>query len=241
MPMSAPVDRGDNRLLSALPDEAWRKWSPHLEALEMPLGHVLAESGASLRDVYFPTTAIVSLLNVMANGASGEIAIVGNDGIVGVSHFLGGGSMLSRAVVRSAGWGFRLNAQVVMEEFGRSAGARDLFLRYTQALITQMAQTAVCNRHHTVDQQLCRLLLLTPDRLQGSELVITQESMAEALGVRREGVTEAAGRLQNDLVIRYSRGRIVVMDHRALKQRACECYSVVKKEYSRLLPERPAL
>jgi CRP-like cAMP-binding protein len=240
MSMSAAADRADNRLLAALPDEAWRRWSPHLKALELPRGHVLAESGASLSDVYFPTSAIVSLLNVMANGATGEIAVVGNDGIVGVSLFLGGGSMLSRAVVRGAGWGFRLNAQVVMEEFNHSAGTRDLFLRYTQALITQMAQTAVCNRHHTVDQQLCRLLLLSLDRSQGSELVMTQELIAELLGVRREGVTEAAGHLQNDLLIRYARGRIVVLDHRGLEQRACECYSVVKKEYSRLLPDRPA-
>jgi CRP-like cAMP-binding protein len=240
MSMSAPADRADNGLLAALPDEAWRRWSPHLKALEMPLGHVLAESGASLSEVYFPTTAIVSLLNVMANGASGEIAVVGNEGIVGVSLFLGGGSMLSRVVVRSAGWGFRLSARIVMEEFDRSAEARHRFLRYTQALITQMAQTAACNRHHTVVQQLCRLLLLSLDRSQGSELVMTQALIAELLGVRREGVTEAAGRLQKDLLIRYARGRIQVLDRRALEQRACECYSVVKKEYSRLLPDRPA-
>ncbi len=240
MPIAAPANRGDNRLLAALPEEAWRRWSPHLKALKMPLGQVLPEPGASLSEVYFPTTAIVSLLNVMANGASGEIAVVGNDGIVGVALFLGGGSMLSRPVVRSAGWGLRLDAQAAMEEFARSAGVRLLLLRYTQALITQMAQTAVCNRYHTVDQQLCRLLLLSLDRSQGSELVMTQELISELLGVRREGVTEAAGRLQKDRVIRYARGRIVVLDHRGLELRACECYSVASKEYSRLLPDRPA-
>jgi len=206
----------------------------------MPLGAVLAESGANLSHVYFPTTAIVSLAYIMQDGSSAEIAVVGNEGLVGVSLFLGGGSMLTRAFVRSAGWGLRLDARIMSEEFKGSAVTQQLFLRYTQALITQMAQTAVCNRHHSVEKQLCRLLLLSLDRLHGNELVMTQELAAELLGVRREGVTEAAGHLQKDGLIRYTRGHITVLDRRALEKRACECYSVVKKEYSRLLPDRPA-
>jgi CRP-like cAMP-binding protein len=238
--MLATSDPRHNRLLAALPDETRWRWSPQLEAVEMPLGHVLAESGASLNDVYFPTTAIVSLLNVMADGSSAEIAVVGNDGIVGVSLFMGGGSTLSRAVVRCAGRGFRLSAGAMMEEFDRCLATKRLFLRYTQALITQMAQTAVCNRHHSVDQQLCRWLLLSLDRSQRSDLMLTHELIAGMLGVRREGVTEAAVRLQKDGLIRYARGRISVLDRRGMEQRACECYSVVKAEYSRLLPDRPA-
>jgi CRP-like cAMP-binding protein len=238
--MLDPSDPRHNRLLAALPDEVWQRWSPQLQTLEMPLGEVLAEAGASLSHVYFPTTALVSLLYVTAERSSAEIAVVGNEGIVGVSLFMGGGSTLSRAVVQSAGQGFRLSAQAMMEEFNRSAAAMRLFLRYTQALITQMAQTAVCNRHHSLDQQLCRWLLLSLDRLQGNELVMTQELIADMLGVRREGVTEAAGRLQQDGLIRYARGHITVLDRRGLEQRVCECYSVVKKEYLRLLPDRPA-
>jgi len=238
--MLDPSDLRHNRLLAALPDEVWRRWSPQLQALQMPLGEVLAEAGTSLSHVYFPTTALVSLLYVTAEGSSAEIARVGNEGIVGVSLFMGGGSTLSRAVVQSAGQGFRLSAQAIMEEFNRSAAAMRLFLRYTQALITQMAQTAVCNRHHSLEQQLCRWLLLSLDRLQGNELVMTQELIADMLGVRREGVTEAAGRLQQDGLIRYARGHITVLDRRGLEQRVCECYSVVKKEYLRLLPDRPA-
>jgi CRP-like cAMP-binding protein len=191
--------------------------------------------------VYFPTTALVSLLHITAEGSSAEIAVVGNDGVVGVSLFMGGGSTLSRAVVQSAGQGFRLSAQAMMEEFNRSAATMRLFLRYTQALITQMAQTAVGNRHHSLEQQLCRWLLLSLDRLQGNELVMTQELIAAMLGVRREGVTEAAGRLQQHGLIRYARGHITVLDRRGLEQRVCECYSVVKKEYLRLLPDRPAM
>ncbi|HLZ98754.1 MAG TPA: Crp/Fnr family transcriptional regulator [Steroidobacteraceae bacterium] len=229
-----------NHLLAALPDEERRRWSARLEASEMPLGAVLAESGANLSHVYFPTTAIVSLAYIMQDGSSAEIAVVGNEGLVGVSLFLGGGSMLTRAFVRSAGWGLRLDARIMSEEFKGSAVTQQLFLRYTQALITQMAQTAVCNRHHSVEKQLCRLLLLSLDRLHGNELVMTQELAAELLGVRREGVTEAAGHLQKDGLIRYTRGHITVLDRRALEKRACECYSVVKKEYSRLLPDRPA-
>ena len=206
----------------------------------MPLGLVLYESGATLSHVYFPTTAIVSLLYVMENGASAEIAVVGNEGIVGISLFMGGESTPSRAVVQSAGRGFRLKAQIVKDEFNRAGPVLHLLLRYTQALITQMAQTAVCNRHHSLDQQLCRWLLLSLDRLQDNELVMTQELIANMLGVRREGVTEAALKLQQDGLIRYARGRITVLDRPAIEKRTCECYAVVHKEYQRLLPVKQA-
>jgi CRP-like cAMP-binding protein len=229
-----------NHLLAALPDAERRRWSPQLERVDMPLGHVLYESGGTLSHVYFPTTAIVSLLYVMGNGASAEIAVVGNEGIVGISLFMGGDSTSSRAVVQSAGLGFRLKAQIVKEEFNRTGPVLHLLLRYTQALITQMAQTAVCNRHHTLDQQLCRWLLLSLDRLQGNELEMTQELIANMLGVRREGVTEGAVKLQQAGLIRYSRGHITVLDRAGLETRSCECYSVVKKEYNRLLPEKTA-
>ena len=202
----------------------------------MPLGQVLYESGGTMQHVYFPTTAIVSLLYVMENGASAEIAVVGNEGIVGVSLFMGGGSTPSRAVVQSAGEGFRLNAQALKDEFDQAGPVLHLLLRYTQALITQMAQTAVCNRHHALDQQLCRWLLLSLDRLKNNELVMTQELIANMLGVRREGVTECALKLQKAGLIRYARGRITVLDRPGLEQRTCECYAVVKKEYDRLLP-----
>jgi len=202
----------------------------------MPLGAVLYEPGITLTHVYFPTTAIVSLLYVMENGGSAEIAVVGNEGIVGVSLFMGGESTPSRAVVQSAGTGFRLKAQIMKNEFYRAGPVLHLLLRYTQALITQMSQTAVCNRHHTLDQQLCRWLLLSLDRLQGNELVMTQELIANMLGVRREGVTEGALKLQQAGLIRYARGHITVIDRPALEKRSCECYLVVKKEYDRLLP-----
>jgi CRP-like cAMP-binding protein len=229
-----------NHLLAALPGAEWRRWSPQLERVDMPLGHVLYESGDTLSHVYFPTTAIVSLLYVMGNGASAEIAVVGNEGIVGISLFMGGDSTSSRAVVQSAGLGFRLKAQIMKEEFNRTGPVLHLLLRYTQALITQMAQTAVCNRHHTLDQQLCRWLLLSLDRLQCNELLMTQELIANMLGVRREGVTEGAVKLQQAGLIRYSRGHITVLDRAGLETRSCECYSVVKKEYNRLLPEKTA-
>jgi CRP-like cAMP-binding protein len=206
----------------------------------MPLGQVLYESGAMLTHVYFPTTSIVSLLYVMENGASAEIAVVGNEGIVGISLFMGGESTPSRAVVQSAGHGFRLEAQLMKNEFHRAGPVLHLLLRYTQALITQMSQTAVCNRHHSLDQQLCRWLLLSLDRLQGDELVMTQELIANMLGVRREGVTEAAVRLQHAGLISYARGHITVLDRSGLEKRTCECYAVVKKEYDRLLPENVA-
>jgi CRP-like cAMP-binding protein len=201
---------------------------------------VLYEPGSALSHVYFPTTAIVSLLYVMENGASAEIAIVGNEGIVGISLFMGGESTPSRAVVQSAGQGFRLTAQTIKDEFDRSGPVMHLLLRYTQALITQMAQTAVCNRHHTLDQQLCRWLLLSLDRLRGSELVMTQELIANMLGVRREGVTEGALKLQRAGLIRYARGHVTVLDRPGLEKRTCECYAVVKSEYDRLLPPKLA-
>jgi CRP-like cAMP-binding protein len=229
-----------NLLLAALPDMEWQRWLPQLEPVDMPLGLVLYESGATLSHVYFPTTAIVSLLYVMENGASAEIAVVGNEGIIGISLFMGGESTPSRAVVQSAGKGVRLKAQVVKEEFNRAGPVLHLLLRYTQALITQMAQTAVCNRHHSLDQQLCRWLLLSLDRLQDNELVMTQELIANMLGVRREGVTEAALKLQQDGLIRYARGRITVLDRPAIERRTCECYAVVHKEYQRLLPLKEA-
>lgn len=238
--MSVAIDPRRNKLLASLPEAEWERWRPQLEAVEMPLGQVLYESGIALSHVYFPTSAIVSLLYVMENGASAEIAVVGNEGIVGISLFMGGESTPSRAVVQSAGQGFRLRAQVIKEEFTRPP-ILHLLLRYTQALITQMAQTAVCNRHHSLDQQLCRWLLLSLDRLEGSELVMTQELIANMLGVRREGVTEGALKLQRAGLIRYARGRISVLNRRGLEQRTCECYAVVKKEYDRLLPDRNAL
>jgi CRP-like cAMP-binding protein len=237
--MATLIDPRRNHLLAALPDAEWQRWLPQLEWVEMPLGEVLYESGATMSHVYFPTSAIVSLLSVMDNGASAEIAVVGNEGIVGISLFMGGESTPSRAVVQSAGQGFRLRAPAIKDEFNR-APVLHLLLRYTQALITQMAQTAVCNRHHTLDRQLCRWLLLSLDRLQGNELVMTQELIANMLGVRREGVTEAAFKLQKVGLIRYARGRITVLDRKGLEKRSCECYAVVKKEYDRLLPEQLA-
>jgi CRP-like cAMP-binding protein len=203
----------------------------------MPLGHVLYESGATLTHIYFPTTAIVSLLYVMENGASAEIAVVGNEGLVGVSLFMGGESTPSRAVVQSAGEGFRLQAELLKDEFNRAGPVLHLLLRYTQALITQMSQTAVCNRHHSLDQQLCRWLLLSLDRLRTNELTMTQELIANMLGVRREGVNEAAHKLQEARLIEHTRGRIMVLDRPGLEKRTCECYAVVKREYDRLLPK----
>jgi CRP-like cAMP-binding protein len=229
-----------NRLLAALPAAVGDRWLSELESVEMPLGQVLYESGGTLSHVYFPTTAIVSLLYVMANGASAEIAVVGNDGLVGVALFMGGESTSSRAVVQSAGRGFRLNAKSLKDEFNANGPVLHLLLRYTQALITQMAQTAVCNRHHSLDQQLCRWLLLSLDRLQGSDLMMTQELIANMLGVRREGVTECALKLQADGLIRYSRGHIAILDRTRLETRSCECYAVVKSEYDRLLPQHVA-
>ena len=226
----------ENTLLSVLPSSIREHWLPHLEPVEMRLGEVVYEPGATLSHVYFPTTAIVSLLYVLENGESAEIAVVGYEGIVGVSLFMGGKSAPSRAVVQSGGQGFRLRAAILQEQFDQAGPVLHLLLRYTQALLTQMGQTAVCNRHHSLDQQLCRWLLLSLDRLQGDVLVMTQELIANMLGVRREGVTECAVRLQRAGLIRYSRGRISVLDRPGLEKRTCECYAVVKREYDRLLP-----
>ena len=234
------ADPRKNRLLKALPDAEWDRWLPHLEAVEMPLGKVLYEPGVRLTHVYFPTTSIVSLLYVMEDGASAEIAVVGDDGLVGISLFMGGESTTNRAVVQSAGLGFRLKANLLMLEFNRAGPVLHLLLRYTQALITQMAQTAVCNRHHSLDQQLCRWLLLSLDRLPSNELIMTQELIANMLGVRREGVTEAAGNLDKAGLINYRRGHITVLDRGGLEKRTCECYAVVKQEYDRLLPSTKA-
>jgi CRP-like cAMP-binding protein len=235
------ADPRSNHLLAALPPAEWQRWAPLLEWVDLPLGQVMSEPGHALSHVYFPATAIVSLLYVLENGSSAEIAVVGNEGVVGISLFMGGESTPSRAVVQSAGYGWRLRASVVKEEFHRAGPVMHLLLRYTQALITQMAQTAVCNRHHSLDQQLCRWLLLSLDRLHGAELVMTQELIANMLGVRREGVTEAALKLQKLGLIRYARGHITVLDRSGLEARTCECYAVVKKEYDRLLPASPAV
>ncbi len=227
----------ENHLLAALPKAEFQRWLPQFEVVSLTLGEVLYESGSALSHVYFPTTAIVSLLYVMQNGASAEIAVVGNEGLVGISLFMGGESTPSRAVVQSAGHGWRLPAQAMKDEFNRGGPVLHLLLRYTQALITQMSQTAVCNRHHSLDQQLCRWLLLSLDRLKGNQLVMTQELIANMLGVRREGVTEGALKLQQAGLIRYARGKIIVLDRAGLEARTCECYAVVKKEYERLLPD----
>ncbi|MGA8009022.1 MAG: Crp/Fnr family transcriptional regulator [Thiomonas sp.] len=230
-----------NHLLAALPDGESQRWLSLLEPVDLPLGLILFESGLPPSHAYFPTTAIVSLLYVLEDGDSAEMAVVGNEGVVGISLFLGGESTPSRAVVQSAGRGYRLTSKAIQEAFNRSGPVMHLMLRFTQALITQMAQTAVCNRHHTLDQQLCRWLLLSMDRLQGNELVMTQELIANMLGVRREGVTEAALKLQAAGLIRYARGHITVLDRRGLERRTCECYAVVKKEYDRLLPDLKAV
>ena len=232
--MSTP---NQNHLLAALPAEILERISPHLELISMPLGEVLCESGGQLQHVYFPTTAIVSLHYVMENGSSSEIAGVGNEGVVGISLFMGGHTTPSRAVVQTGGQGYRLNAQLMLQEFNRAGLMQQLMLRYTQALITQMSQTAACNRHHSLVQQLCRWLLLTLDRLPTNELIMTQELVASMLGVRREGVTEAAGKLQQAGVISYRRGHITVIDRSGLESQVCECYEVVKKEFARLLPD----
>jgi CRP-like cAMP-binding protein len=224
-------------LLGALPAEVFGRVAAHLEPVSMPLGSSIYESGSQLQHVYFPTSSIVSLLYVLENGASAEIAVVGNEGVVGISLFMGGDTTPSRAVVQSAGEGYRLKAAILKSEFHRGGQLMQLLLRYTQALITQMCQTAVCNRHHSIEQQLSRWLLLSLDRLSSNELVMTQELIANMLGVRREGVTEAAGKLQRAGLIRYSRGRITVLDRPGVERSVCECYAVVKKEFDRLLSD----
>lgn len=232
-------DPRENHILDSLPAEERERLFPHLTLVEMPLGMVLYESGEALRHIYFPTDSIVSLLYVMKDGASAEIAIVGNEGAIGVSLFMGGETTPSRAIVQSAGFAYRLTGRRLKQEFERHGQMLHLLLRYTQSLITQMAQTAVCNRHHSVDQQLCRWLLLSLDRLPSNRLDMTQELIANMLGVRREGVTGAAGKLQEARVIRYSRGHITVLDRRKLEKLSCECYAVVKKETDRLLTPLP--
>jgi CRP-like cAMP-binding protein len=238
MPNAPSPER--NHLLDALPDAVRQRLFPKLERVPLPLGKVLYEPGDAMRYAYFPTDSIVSLLYVLEDGASAEISVVGNEGIVGVALFMGGASTPSRAVVQSAGWAYRLAGPVLMEEFNRHGELLALLLRYTQALLTQMAQTAVCNRHHSIDQQLCRWLLLSIDRLEGPVLQMTQELIANMLGVRREGVTEAAGKLQKQGLIEYSRGHITVLDRPGLEVRCCECYAVVKQEYDRLLHYVPS-
>ena len=230
-----------NHLLAALIKADYERLASGLELVHMPLGQVLCESGGQMKYVYFPTTSIVSLLYVMEDGASAEIAIVGNEGILGISVFMGGETTPSRAVVQSDGYGYRLKAQFIKNEFNRAGPVLRLLLRYTQALITQMSQTAVCNRHHSIEQQLCRWLLLSLDRLSSDELLMTQELIANMLGVRREGVTEAASKLQREGLIHYSRGHIKVLDRPRLENRVCECYKVVKAEFDRLLPSLDAI
>jgi len=229
-----------NRLLAALPPHVWHRWLAELEPIELRLGEVLYESGDQISSVFFPTTAIVSLLYVLEDGGSAEIAVVGNEGIVGIALFMGGKSTLNRAVAQSAGAGFRMKAAPLLKEFEHPP-VMHLMLRYTQALVTQMSQTAVCNRHHSLDKQLCRWLLLSSDRLSGNELLMTQELIANMLGVRREGVTECALKLQRAGLISYSRGHIRILDRKGLEARSCECYEVVRREYDRLLPKRTSI
>ena len=235
--MASTHDPNQNHLLAAVLDAEYVRLAQHLELIPMPLGEVLYESGGKLRHVYFPTTSIVSLHYVLEDGGSSEIAGVGNEGMVGISLFMGGNSTPSRAVVQTGGHGYRLKSHILMEEFNRAGTVMRLLLRYTQALITQMSQTAVCNRHHSVEQQLCRWLLLTLDRTPTNELTMTQELIANMLGVRREGVTEAAGRLQERGYIRYRRGHITVLDRAGLESTVCECYAVVRKEFTRLMSD----
>jgi CRP-like cAMP-binding protein len=238
--MPTPESPRQNHLLAALPETDFQRLSPHLESVSLPLALAIFEPGRKLRHLYFPTSGIVSLLYAMESGASTEIAVIGNEGAVGIALFMGGESTPNRAVVQSAGHGFRLKADVLKVEFDRGGALQHLLLRYTQALIAQMTQTAVCNRHHGLDQQLCRWLLLSLDRLPSNELVMTQELIANMLGVRREGVTEAAGHLQKAGLIHYRRGHITVLDRAKLEKRVCECYAVVRKEMDRLLPDSTA-
>ena len=239
--MPTQHDPDQNHLLGALSAVERERLYPHLQLVPMPLGKVLYESGDVMRHVYFPTDSIISLLYVLEDGASAEISVVGNEGLIGVALFMGGETTPSRAIVQSAGFAYRLIGQLLKEEFHRNGGMQLLLLRYTQALLTQMAQTAVCNRHHSVDQQLCRWLLLSLDRLSSNKLSMTQELIANMLGVRREGVTDAAGKLQKLGVIQYARGRITVLDRPKLEKLCCECYAVVKKETDRLLPQALAI
>jgi CRP-like cAMP-binding protein len=236
-PTDPPPNPRQSHLLAVLPEPESKRMLPHMELVSLPLGRALYESGDQLSSVYFPTTSIVSLLYELENGSSAEIAVIGNEGIVGIALFMGGDTMPNRAVVQSAGQAYRLPGRLLKEEFNRGGALQHLLLRYTLAMLTQMAQTAVCNRHHSVDQQLCRWLLLSLDRLPTMELIMTQELIANMLGVRREGVAEAAGKLQKAGLIQYGRGHITVVNRPGLEARVCECYEVVRKEFCRLLPD----
>jgi len=238
--MARREDPSGNRLLAALTDADWQRWRARLECVDLTRGQLLHEPGRPLRHAYFPTTAVVSLMCTVASGASTEIAVVGNEGVVGISLLLGADSTTDGSAVLIAGRAFRIGAQAIQDEFDRSDALRRVLLRYVQALATQVAQTAICNRHHSIEQQLCGLLLHSLDRLQGSEVVVTQELFASRLGVRRESVTAAAGQLQEAGLIHYSRGHVAVLDRPGLERRSCECHAVVKKEYDRLLPLEPA-
>lgn len=239
--METKILKDQNHLFHSIPQEEWNRLLPHIEQVDLPLGKVLYEPGVKMNYLYFPVSAIVSLLYALENGSSAEIAVAGNEGVVGISIFMGGDSTSSRAVVQSAGMGYRIKSSILMQEFNRAGPVMHLLLRYTQALITQMSQTAVCNRHHSLDQQFCRWLLLSLDRLTGNELIMTQELIANMLGVRREGVTEAALKVQKAGFIKYARGHITILDRKGLENRTCECYQVVKSEYERLLPEKMAV
>jgi CRP-like cAMP-binding protein len=233
--MVYPTDPKQNHLLASLSSNTLARIFPHLESVSMPMGWVIHESGSLLNHMYFPTTSIVSLLQVMINGNTAEIALVGRDGVLGISHFMGSETMTTRAVVQRGGYGYRIRASILKQEFANGGELQLLMLRYMHALITQMAQTAVCNRHHTIEQQLCRWLLANLDRLPGNDLLMTQELIASTLGVRREGINEAAVKLQSQGMIRYNRGRITVLDRKQLESHVCECYAVLKKEYDRML------
>jgi len=235
-PPHAPNPR-QNHLLAALPEFEYQRILPHLERVQLSLGETISEAGGNTHYIYFPTTAIVSLLNVLESGATAEIAVVGREGVVGIALFMGGASMLSRALVQSEGYAYQMSGDLLKREFDRDPAMQHLFMRYIMALLSQMAQTAICNRHHSIDQQLCRWLLLSLDRLSGNVLNMTQELIADMLGVRREGVTEAARKLQDAGLISYSRGCLTVLDRPGLEARVCECYKVVKEEFIRLLPD----
>ncbi len=239
--METKTLKNRNHIFEAMPTNEWERLLPLIETIELPLGKVLYEPGTKMSHVIFPSSAIVSLLYALENGSSAEIAVVGNEGVVGISIFMGGESTSSRAVVQSAGVGYKIKSSMLLDEFNRGGPIMHLLLRYTQALITQMSQTAVCNRHHSLDQQLCRWLLLSADRLTGNELIMTQELIANMLGVRREGVTEAALKIQKAGLIQYARGHITILDRHGLERRTCECYQVVKTEYDRLLPDKIAV
>ena len=239
--METKLLKDRNYLFHSIPEKEWGSLLPYIEQVTLPLGKVLYEPGVKMDNVYFPSSAIISLLYALENGSTAEIAVVGNEGIVGISIFMGGESTSSRAVVQSAGIGYRIPSRIILNEFNNAGPVMHLLLRYTQALITQMSQTAVCNRHHSLDQQFCRWLLLSLDRLTSNQLKMTQELIANMLGVRREGITEAALKVQKAGFIKYTRGHITILDRTGLENRTCECYAVVKAEYDRILPNKKAV